>query len=70
MIFAPYYPKKDLVPNVVGLTIKDALYMLENLGMKVRFKGKGKVISQSIAPGTKIGDEVIILELGLNKAKN
>jgi cell division protein FtsI (penicillin-binding protein 3) len=70
MIFAPYYPKKDLVPNVVGLTIKDALYMLENLGMKVRFNGKGKVISQSIAPGTKIGDEVIILELGLNKAKN
>ena len=44
--------------------------MLENLGMKVRFNGKGKVISQSIAPGTKIGDEVIILELGLNKAKN
>lgn len=69
LIFTPFYPKKDIVPNVVGLTIKDALYMLENLGMKVRFRGKGRVISQSIAPGTKIADKVIVLELGTNKAK-
>ncbi len=69
LIFTPYYPKKDLVPNVIGLTIKDALYMLENLGMRVRFKGKGRVISQSIAPGSKISDEVIVLELGVNKTK-
>lgn len=69
LIFTPYYVQKDVVPNVVGLTIKDALYMLENLGMRVRFKGKGRVISQSIAPGTKIVDKVIVLELGSNKAK-
>ena len=67
--FTPYYPDKELVPNVVGLTIKDALYMLENLGMKVKFKGRGKVISQSIAPGSKIGKDVIVLELGVNNAK-
>ena len=69
LIFTPYYTQKDVVPNVVGLTIKDALYMLENLGMRVRFKGKGRVISQSIAPGSKISDEVIVLELSSNKAK-
>ena len=69
LVFTPYYVQKDVVPNVIGLTIKDALYMLENLGMRVRFKGKGRVISQSIAPGTKIADKVIVLELGSNKAK-
>lgn len=67
--FIPYNINKDVVPNVIGLTIKDALYMLENLGMQVRFKGKGKVISQSIAAGSKITDEVIVLELGINNSK-
>ncbi len=69
LMFIPYYPQKDVVPNVVGLTIKDALYMLENLGMQVRFSGKGKVISQSISAGSKITDEVIVLELGVNNSK-
>jgi cell division protein FtsI (penicillin-binding protein 3) len=69
LIFTPYFTDKEYVPNVVGLTIRDAVYMLENLGMRVRFKGKGKVISQSIAPGSKITDEVIVLELGVNETK-
>jgi cell division protein FtsI (penicillin-binding protein 3) len=69
LMFIPYYPQKDVVPNVVGLTIKDALYMLENLGMQVRFSGKGKVISQSITAGSKITDDVILLELGVNNSK-
>ncbi len=42
------------VPNVVGLTIKDALYLLENRGMKVVFAGKGKVKQQSVNPGAKL----------------
>jgi cell division protein FtsI (penicillin-binding protein 3) len=56
---------KEKVPNVIGLTIKDAIYMLENLGMKVKFSGKGKVVRQSIAPGTKFDkkNSVIVLEL-------
>lgn len=56
---------KERVPNVIGLTIKDAIYMLENMGMRVKFSGKGKVISQSIAPGTKLDkrNRVIVLEL-------
>ncbi len=65
LVFTPYYFKKDVVPNVVGLTIKDAIYMLENIGMRVRFKGKGKVVKQSIAPGSAISDKVIILELAV-----
>jgi cell division protein FtsI (penicillin-binding protein 3) len=42
-----------LVPNVVDMGLKDALYLLENAGLKVIVKGRGKVIKQSIAPGTK-----------------
>lgn len=54
-----------LVPNVVGLTAKDAVYMLENIGMKVRFHGKGKVVSQSVAAGSRIDKRNNIIVLGL-----
>ena len=54
-----------VVPNVVGLTVKDAIYMLENMGMKVRFHGKGKVVSQSIVAGNKIDRRNNTIVLGL-----
>ena len=41
-----------LTPKVVGLGLKDALYMLENYGLKVTAAGRGKVIYQSLAEGT------------------
>jgi cell division protein FtsI (penicillin-binding protein 3) len=41
-----------VVPNVSGMSLRDALYLLENKGLKVNFNGKGKVLSQSISPGT------------------
>ena len=41
-----------VVPNVSRMSLRDALYLLENKGLKVNFNGKGKVISQSISPGT------------------
>ncbi len=37
------------VPDVTGLGLKDAVYLLENMGLKVEAKGKGKVVYQSIA---------------------
>ena len=37
------------VPDVTGLGLKDAVYLLENIGLKVEAKGKGKVIYQSLA---------------------
>ena len=39
------------IPNVVGMTLKDAIYLLESRGLKVSFKGKGRVRSQNISPG-------------------
>lgn len=58
-----------IVPNVVGLTIKDAVYMLENLGMKVRFHGKGKVVSQSVAAGSRIDKRNNVIVLGLRSPR-
>jgi len=40
-----------LMPNIVGMGLKDAVYLAENMGIKVTATGKGKVINQSIAPG-------------------
>lgn len=43
-----------VMPNVTGLGLRDALYLLENLGLRVKASGKGKVVRQSVAPGTAI----------------
>lgn len=40
------------VPNVEGLTLRDALFLLENRGLRVRTSGSGRVTSQSVAAGT------------------
>ena len=39
------------VPNVLGMTAKDAVYILEDMGMVVEISGYGKVIYQSISEG-------------------
>lgn len=40
------------VPNVVGMGLRDALYVLENAGLKVDPFGIGKVRRQTVAAGT------------------
>jgi len=60
---APRYISRDLVPNVVGMGLRDALYILENLGLKVTFEGAGKVVQQSLKGGTKIKGQRINLKL-------
>lgn len=46
--------KKGLVPNVVGMGARDAIYLLENAGVKVHLVGAGKVKQQSITGGSKV----------------
>ena len=54
----------DLVPNVTGMGVRDAVYMLESMGIKTQIIGKGIVSSQSIRAGTKIVNGMkIILSL-------
>lgn len=42
------------MPNVVGMTVMDAVSILENIGLKVVFSGNGRVKEQSIKEGTQI----------------
>lgn len=55
---------KSNIPNVKGMPGMDAVALLENLGLKVKVKGVGKVKSQSIQAGEKIQkNQTIVLEL-------
>jgi cell division protein FtsI (penicillin-binding protein 3) len=53
---------EGLVPNVVSMGAKDAIYLLENAGLRVRLLGRGSVRYQSIAPGTaaRKGEQIIL----------
>lgn len=44
------------VPNVIGMGLNDALYLLEKSGLTVEFIGQGKVIKQSLAPNTAVAN--------------
>lgn len=55
---------KGLVPNVVGMDVADAVYILEGAGLSVKIEGKGMIKTQSIKPGLVVGKgDEITLEL-------
>lgn len=47
---------KGCVPQVVGMGLNDALYLLEDSGLTVDVIGCGRVVEQSLKAGTKIAD--------------
>lgn len=56
--------KKGLVPDVTGMGARDAIYLLENAGLRVTMVGAGKVKQQSIPGGsTLIKGATIKIEL-------
>jgi len=56
--FEKYYiaaqSSNNLMPNVVGMPVMDALSLLENMGLSVKVSGNGIVKNQSIPAGEKI----------------
>ncbi len=55
---------KNQMPNVTEMGIKDAMYILENLGLETRIIGRGKIKKQSIPPGSTINKgDIVYLEL-------
>jgi cell division protein FtsI (penicillin-binding protein 3) len=58
-------PVKGVMPNIKGMGLKDAMYLVGNVGLKARVKGSGKVINQSIMPGSRIGKGLMV-EIELN----
>ena len=60
----PSNSEKKIVPNVAGLSQKEAVKKLEQSGLTVQIKGNGMVKSQSLKPGTRVQkQQKIILEL-------
>ncbi|MBR6455721.1 MAG: PASTA domain-containing protein, partial [Prevotella sp.] len=39
------------IPNVLGMGARDAVYQIEKRGVRVRLKGRGRVVKQSLEPG-------------------
>ena len=56
------FHEEDKMPNVVGMGLRDALFVLESRGLNVRFSGSGTVVRQSLPAGRKIrqGESVSI----------
>ena len=56
----PVESQPGLMPDVRGMTLRDAIYVLENSGLRVSYNGRGKVRRQSPEHGARIrsGDRV------------
>lgn len=56
--------QKQIMPNVKGMGLKDAIYLLENMDLKVVAKGFGKVSQQSLTAGLPVQNgQTVTLEL-------
>jgi cell division protein FtsI (penicillin-binding protein 3) len=58
--------QKGLVPDVRGMSLRDAVYLLENSGLRVRYSGKGRVLRQSPEHGARYAvGSVVSLDLNM-----
>ena len=55
---------ESVLPDVRGKGVRDAVFILEALGMEVEVEGIGKVYKQSILPGSALKEKHIKLYLG------
>lgn len=55
---------KNNMPDVKGMGLKDVLFLLENKDVKVLAKGRGKVVAQSVTPGSPLAKgQTVTIEL-------
>lgn len=58
--------QKGLVPDVRGMSLRDAIYLLENSGLRVRYNGKGRVLRQSPDHGARYSvGSVVSLDMNM-----
>ena len=58
--------QQGLVPDVRGMSLRDAIYLLENSGLRVRYSGKGRVLRQSPEHGARYSDaKIVSLEMNM-----
>jgi cell division protein FtsI (penicillin-binding protein 3) len=59
---------QNSMPDVTGMGVKDAVFLLEELGLRVMVNGKGAVSRQSLKPGQSISKgAIVILDLSTIK---
>jgi cell division protein FtsI (penicillin-binding protein 3) len=58
--------QRGLVPDVRGMSMRDAIYLLENSGLRVRCNGKGRVLRQSPEHGARYSEgSVVSLDMNM-----
>jgi len=58
--------KKGLIPDVRGMSLRDAIYLLENSGLRVQYSGKGRVVRQSPEHGARVWEgSVVSLDMNM-----
>jgi cell division protein FtsI (penicillin-binding protein 3) len=63
-VYDDYDVPQGVVPDCKGMTVRDAMALLRAAGLKVRFAGQGKVVSQSPKARTAVGKgATVTLEL-------
>jgi cell division protein FtsI (penicillin-binding protein 3) len=56
------------MPDVTGMGVKDAVFLLEQMGLKVVLNGKGNVVRQSVSPGKMyMKGTIVMLDLAMGK---
>lgn len=60
MVLKPRRINNSVVPNVRGMGLRDALFVLENAGLRVEVSGMGMVQRQSVQPGAEVKDGSLI----------
>lgn len=59
------------LPSVIGYGLRDAVYRLERMGVKVKVIGFGRVVAQSLPPGTPIKAGMVVkIQLSTEKKPN
>ncbi len=59
--------KTDTMPNLKNLTLREAIAILNKIGIEYKISGTGRVVSQSIKPGSKFNSNDVCLIVGSNK---
>ena len=50
----------DKMPDLTGLSLMDAISLVENMGIKVQFEGEGNVVGQSVAKGRNLNNVKLV----------
>ena len=69
VILLPSNHYQGTMPDVTGMGVKDAVFLLEQMGLKVVLNGKGNVVRQSLSPGRMyLKGSIVLLDLAMIKS--